>query len=121
MADKNEKRQQLIRERALALAVMHLTRRQDLKVAQADEDIGFDLRVRILRPEGGLRKFDIALRGAWPTVSDRRQLTFPIALTHRFGYRRRVVASVRMLPRTSLPQLRGYQPPRCLSCDVTGH
>jgi hypothetical protein len=69
MADKNENRQRLIRERVMALAVMHLTRRPDLKVSEVDEDIGLDLRVRIQRPEGGLREFGVELRGAWSRVT----------------------------------------------------
>lgn len=61
-ADKNDKRQRLIREHVAALAVMHLTRRKDLNVVEPDDDFGFDLRVRILSPERGHRSS--ALRSA---------------------------------------------------------
>ncbi len=53
MADNNGKRHRLIRQRVAALAVMHLTHRQDLKVAEVDEDTGVDLRIRIVRPTVG--------------------------------------------------------------------
>jgi hypothetical protein len=88
MADKNEKRQGLIRERVLALAVMHLTRRPDLKVAEFDEDIGFALRVSSLRPEGGLREFGVELRGAWSTASRARAnavLSLAVRQTQQYG------------------------------------
>jgi hypothetical protein len=88
MADKNEKRQRLIRERVVALAVVHLTRRPDLQVAEVDEDIGFDLRVRILRSEGGLREFGVELRGAWSAVTRKQAnsvLGVAVREAQRFG------------------------------------
>lgn len=88
MTDKHEKRQKLIRERGAALAVMHLTRRDDLRVTQIDEDVGLDLRVRILSSEGGLREFGVELCGAWSPIDQahaNKILTGAIRETQRYG------------------------------------
>jgi hypothetical protein len=70
MTDKNTKRERLIEKRAHALAIMYLTRRDDLTIGEVQEDIGLDLLVHFL-PAGkdGVRQFGVALRGAWAPVS----------------------------------------------------
>jgi hypothetical protein len=65
MPTKEEQREVLIAKRARALAVMLLTRRDDLLIEEVKDDIGLDYVVRF-HTEGkeGLREFGIGLRGA---------------------------------------------------------
>jgi hypothetical protein len=52
-------------ERVRALAIMYLTRRDDLQVAPADRQLGIEFLVRILRKEDpSVRQFGVALRGS---------------------------------------------------------
>src|SRR5437899_1765665 len=99
MADKREKRQRFIEERARALAIVHLTRRDDLVVKDSDGYPGLDLRVTIVRgKKRAARWFGVALAGTWsattvdhvnetlkPTMQLLRRIgpfPFPVCLFH---------------------------------------
>ena len=65
MTGKTARQEMFIAKRVQALAVMYLTRRRDLLVETAAEDIGFDLVVRLVLPEkDGVRQFGVKLAGA---------------------------------------------------------
>lgn len=61
---KNEQ-EWFIAERSKALALMHLTRRQNLVVTSAGRDVGLEFIVSVAKPEGekSLRPFGVFLRG----------------------------------------------------------
>jgi hypothetical protein len=60
----------LIAERVRSLAIVHLTRRPDLNVAEETADVGFDLRVTMLPGEKlGVRQFGVELKGVWRRVT----------------------------------------------------
>ena len=63
-----------IDERARALAVIHLTRRDDLIVAKADQGSGLEFLVSIAREEGepSLRRFGVFLRGSKSLLTEGR-------------------------------------------------
>jgi len=64
MSIKEQKRTRLIEKRARALALMVLTRREDLLIEEVTDDIGLDLIIRF-HTEGkdGLREFGVQVRG----------------------------------------------------------
>lgn len=67
---RNVAQQRFLRERALALAVVHLTRRKDLIVTEETADIGVDLWVTLDRKDrGSHRKFGVELRGLPPATT----------------------------------------------------
>ena len=70
MARKITQQQRFINERVRALAIVYLTRRDDLIVAEETSDNGVNLWVT-LNPEHkeGHRKFAVALRGSWESVA----------------------------------------------------
>jgi hypothetical protein len=71
MASKSLKRDRLIGKRVRSLAIVYLTARDDVVIDETDPDPGLDLMVRITAPKnGGIRKFGVALRGAWASVSE---------------------------------------------------
>jgi hypothetical protein len=61
-----------IAERARALAMVHLTRRDDLVVTQAGRDVGLEYVVYITRGDGerSLRQFGVFLRGTKSAVTE---------------------------------------------------
>jgi hypothetical protein len=69
MSEQSHQRQTLIEKRARALAMMLLTRRDNLQIEEMKEDIGLDYIVRF-HSEGkeGLREFGIVVRGSWATA-----------------------------------------------------
>jgi hypothetical protein len=59
--------QPFIAERVRALAVVNVTRREDLIITEEAIDAAIDLWVTLnLGDEEGQRKFGVALRGGWP-------------------------------------------------------
>ena len=86
MALKSDIRQQLIDERVRALAIMHLTRRDDLVIQEASEDNGLDLLVHF-PPENkeGLRLLGVKHQGRWESGSRNhtKQVVRPILNTMR--------------------------------------
>jgi hypothetical protein len=66
------KQEWFVAERARALALMHLTRRKDLVVTQAERGVGLEYVVYITK-EGGepsLRQFGVFLRGTKSAVTE---------------------------------------------------
>jgi hypothetical protein len=65
-----DRRETFIEKRARALAMMLLTRRENLLIEEMKDDVGLDYLVRF-HTEGkeGLREFGVAMRGAWAAVS----------------------------------------------------
>jgi hypothetical protein len=62
--------QRFIAERARALAVVYLTRRDDLIVTEEPGDVGIDLSVTLnAENKGGHRKFGVELRGDWAAMT----------------------------------------------------
>lgn len=60
----------LIRERAEAMAKMHLLRRDDLRVSETRADSGLDYAVRIVKDDGSPpRQFGVVLQGAIPAMT----------------------------------------------------
>lgn len=70
MAEKQEKRQYYMTERARALALIYLTRRTDLKIVERQNGAGLDFTIYIQgdRP-AGLRLFGVELRAAWSPIT----------------------------------------------------
>jgi hypothetical protein len=70
MSEKEHNREVLVEKRARALAMMLLTRREDLLIEEVKDDIGLDYIVRF-HTEGkeGLREFGIELRGGWAAAT----------------------------------------------------
>ena len=67
---RNATQQRLIAERVRALAVVYLTRRDDLIVTEETADIGIDLWVTLNQGDKeGHRKFGVELRGVWAAVT----------------------------------------------------
>jgi hypothetical protein len=73
MAQKTTQQQRFIAERVRALAVVYLTRREDLIISEDTADPGVDLRVT-LNPEDkhGHRKFGVKLQGIWTATTSGR-------------------------------------------------
>jgi hypothetical protein len=70
MAQKTTQQQRFIHERVRALAVVYLTRREDLIVTEETADVGVDLWVTLtLEDKEGHRKFGVELRGSWTGVT----------------------------------------------------
>jgi hypothetical protein len=68
MTQKTAQQQRFISERARALAVVYLTRREDLIVTEETADVGVDLWVTLnLDDKQGQRRFGVELRGV-PTA-----------------------------------------------------
>jgi hypothetical protein len=64
--------QRFIAERARALAVVYLTRRDDLIVTEEPGNVGFDLSVTLnAENKGGHRKFGVELGGDWAAMTPR--------------------------------------------------
>ncbi len=62
--------QRFIAERVRALAIVYLTRREDLVVTEEATDVGVDLWVTLnLEDKEGHRKFAVELRGGWKAVT----------------------------------------------------
>jgi hypothetical protein len=63
---RKQEQEWFIAERARALALMHLTRRQDLVITESRRDGGLDFIVTIAKPEEekSLRQFGVFLRGS---------------------------------------------------------
>jgi hypothetical protein len=62
--------QHFIAERARALALVYLTRREDLIVTEETTDVGVELWVTFnLEDKEGHRKFGVELRGGWAAVT----------------------------------------------------
>jgi hypothetical protein len=62
--------QRFIAERVRALAVVYLTRRDDLIVTEEPGDVGIDLSVTLnVETKGRHRKFGVELRGDWAAVT----------------------------------------------------
>jgi len=73
MAQKTTQQQRFIAERVRALAVVYLTRRDDLIISDETAEFGVDLWVT-LNPEDkhGHRKFGVKLQGIWSAVTSGR-------------------------------------------------
>src|SRR5262245_29956917 len=71
MADKKSKPDWFLTERTHALAVVHLTRRPDLEVAEVRRDMGLDLIVSINRQaeRPTVRQFGVTLKGTVKPVT----------------------------------------------------
>jgi hypothetical protein len=67
-----DKQEWFIAERARALAMIHLTRRDDMVVMKAAQGIGLDLLISITREKGeaSVRQFGVLLRGAKSAVTE---------------------------------------------------
>jgi hypothetical protein len=65
MTEQKQRRAAFVDKRARALALMLLTRREDLHIEEGKDDLGLDFLVRF-QPEGkeAVREFGIGLRGA---------------------------------------------------------
>jgi hypothetical protein len=70
MSDKERQREVFVEKRARALALMLLTRREDLLIEEVKDDIGLNYFVRF-HTEGkeGLREFGVKLQGARAAVT----------------------------------------------------
>jgi len=69
MKQKTKQKQRFIAERVRALAVVYLTRREDLIVSEETTDVGVDLWVTLdLEDTEGHRKFGVELGGDWKAV-----------------------------------------------------
>ena len=70
MSVKEQRREILIEKRARALAMVLLTRREDLLIEEVQDDLGLDYLVRF-HTEGkeGLREFGIKLSGVWSAAT----------------------------------------------------
>ena len=63
-------REVLIEKRARALAMMLLTRRDDLLIEEVKDDIGLDCIVRFhSKGKAGLREFAVQVMGVWPATT----------------------------------------------------
>lgn len=70
MAQKTAQQTRLIAERVRALAIILLTRREDVSIREVTEDFGLDLIATIIQEEKpGLRQFGVELRGVWSKVT----------------------------------------------------
>ena len=70
MAKKNKIRDQFVLERLPYLAMVHLTRRDDLRVDPATPDSGLDYLVEIEKNNVRVgRRFGLIVQGAWPTMT----------------------------------------------------
>jgi hypothetical protein len=70
MSIKEQQRQLFVEKRVRALALMLLTRREDLFIEEVKDDIGLDFIVRFhTKAKEGLREFGIKLGGSWSTVT----------------------------------------------------
>jgi hypothetical protein len=70
MSEKEQRRKAFIEKRARALAMMLLTRREDLLIEEVSADIGLDYLARFHSAgKEGLREFGVAVRGAWAGVT----------------------------------------------------
>lgn len=70
MASKNATQERLIAKRGYYLAIMYLTRRDDLVVEDANEGDNLDLLVRCHRAKKkGIREFGVKLHGSWESIS----------------------------------------------------
>jgi hypothetical protein len=68
--ERKNAQQRFIAERVRALAVVYLTRRDDLIVTEEPGDVGIDLSVTLnVENKGGHRKFVVELRGDWTAVT----------------------------------------------------
>ena len=73
----NVTRQRFISERVRALAVVYLTRREDLIVTEETADVGVDLWVTLnLDDKEGHRKFGVVLKGSQKAVTADHAETF---------------------------------------------
>src|SRR5262249_37293913 len=68
----DQQQEWFIEERTRALAMIHLTRREDLAVANADRGSGLQLVVSITKGKGepSLRQFGVFLRGTKPPTTE---------------------------------------------------
>lgn len=96
MAIKSTKREQFVLERLPYLAMVHLTRRDDLSVDPASPDSGLDFLVEIEKNRCRVgRRFGVIVKGSWPSMTvakvndflrpvlksyGQRQFFFPVAL-----------------------------------------
>jgi hypothetical protein len=88
MPTKEDKRDILIEKRARALALMLLTRREELLIEEVQDDIGLDYIVRF-HTDGkeGLREFGIEVEAAWTAVTkDQADQVLRPALQQRKRY-----------------------------------
>jgi hypothetical protein len=71
MSAKEKQRRYFVEKRVRALALMLLTRRDDLLIEEVKDDIGLDFIVRFhTKGKEGLREFGIKLGGGWSAVSE---------------------------------------------------
>src|SRR5438067_4457716 len=71
MSVKERQREVLIEKRARALAMMLLTRREDLVIEEVQGDIGLDYLVRFhTKGKEGLREFGVELKAVGPATKD---------------------------------------------------
>jgi hypothetical protein len=70
MSTKQRQREAFAEKRARALAMMLLTRHENLRIEEVQEGIGLDYIVRFrTEDKEGLREFGIALRAAWTAAT----------------------------------------------------
>ncbi len=70
MAQKTAQQTRLIAERVRALAIILLTRREDVSIRELTEDFGLDLIATIVHEDrSGLRQFGVKLGGVWGKVT----------------------------------------------------
>jgi hypothetical protein len=70
MAHQTAQQTRLIGERVRALAIILLTRREDVSILEVTEELGLDFIVTLNHEEKpGLRQFGVKLAGAWTKVT----------------------------------------------------
>jgi hypothetical protein len=89
MAQKSTQQQRFIAERVRALAVVYLTRREDLIISEEPAEFGVDLWVTLnLEDKYGHRKFGVKLQGIWTAVTPGdpdKNLQAPMQRMLRYG------------------------------------
>lgn len=70
MSERDLRREEFVKERSAALALLHLTRRDDLRVSAVDDMGGIDLVVEILKNRRSRnRRFAVCTSGSWTNLS----------------------------------------------------
>lgn len=70
MVQKTTQRERFVAERVRILALVYLTRREDLIITEETADVGVDFWVTLNREEKVRhRKFGVELRGSWKAVT----------------------------------------------------
>ena len=88
----------MVGKRTQALSVMYLTRRTDLAIVPADDDVGIDLIVRIVgKKKTGLRQFGVKVCGSWDKPDTERVEKLARSAARALNARRPIPVSGRRL------------------------